>query len=266
MERQMYSMPVGIVTMAFGCLVSTACVDVKGLELDKTDAGRSDAGGKGGGFTTQGGASGSRSAGGEIPMAGGGTGGSKGGSGADVNTGKPDAGGSIAPPPDAKPGKETGKPDAQAVPDSSVRRDSGVSCGPVCAIYCQYGNVLDTFGCPTCVCNSGPTCPAIKCKACTFGYLKDANGCQTCTCATDPSLPCNQLFDLHLCEGSSKCRWLEPGCGTPALAAAGCYDQTAVGCTASTDCADNRSCMERVINPCANTDCNACGSRVNICL
>ena len=28
-------------------------------------------------------------------------------------------------------------------------------CGPVCDIYCQYGNVLDANGCPTCQCNAG---------------------------------------------------------------------------------------------------------------
>ena len=26
-------------------------------------------------------------------------------------------------------------------------------CGPVCAIYCSFGNVLDEHGCPTCRCN-----------------------------------------------------------------------------------------------------------------
>ncbi|HEX2660351.1 MAG TPA: hypothetical protein VHU40_18855 [Polyangia bacterium] len=30
-------------------------------------------------------------------------------------------------------------------------------CGPVCEIYCQYGNVLDAQGCPTCSCKPAPT-------------------------------------------------------------------------------------------------------------
>ncbi|CAF2134915.1 unnamed protein product [Rotaria magnacalcarata] len=29
-------------------------------------------------------------------------------------------------------------------------------CGPVCAIYCRFGNVMDENGCPTCVCKRTP--------------------------------------------------------------------------------------------------------------
>jgi hypothetical protein len=34
-----------------------------------------------------------------------------------------------------------------------------VMCGPVCEIYCEYGNVLDAKGCPTCTCNKAPAPP-----------------------------------------------------------------------------------------------------------
>ena len=30
------------------------------------------------------------------------------------------------------------------------------ACGPVCLIFCLYGNVLDANGCPTCACNPAP--------------------------------------------------------------------------------------------------------------
>ncbi|XP_057314576.1 serine protease HTRA1B-like isoform X2 [Hydractinia symbiolongicarpus] len=32
------------------------------------------------------------------------------------------------------------------------------SCGPVCRIYCRYGNVHNRFGCPTCRCHKYPRC------------------------------------------------------------------------------------------------------------
>ena len=45
-----------------------------------------------------------------------------------------------------------------------------------------------------------------------------------------------------------------------------CYDQTAVGCTTSSDCSDSRTCVQRVINPCAGLTCQACGMAVSVCL
>ena len=82
-----------------------------------------------------------------------------------------------------------GKKDASA--DSSP--DLHI-CGPVCDIYCQYGNVLDPSGCPTCQCKPAPTCPAgshaVTCStasACTLDcdeYERGADGCQRCACKT----------------------------------------------------------------------------------
>lgn len=37
---------------------------------------------------------------------------------------------------------------------SKAVKDS--ECGVVCAIYCQYGNVPDAKGCPTCMCKKSP--------------------------------------------------------------------------------------------------------------
>ena len=34
-----------------------------------------------------------------------------------------------------------------------------VMCGPVCDIYCEFGNVPDAQGCPTCACNKAPIPP-----------------------------------------------------------------------------------------------------------
>ena len=42
-------------------------------------------------------------------------------------------------------------------------------CPPVCQIFCEYGNVLDTNGCPTCKCNPPPNaCAAVLCPAGTI--------------------------------------------------------------------------------------------------
>jgi hypothetical protein len=45
----------------------------------------------------------------------------------------------------------TKQPLSESTPITSIS-----DCGPVCAIYCQYGNVLDDKGCPTCKCKQSP--------------------------------------------------------------------------------------------------------------
>jgi hypothetical protein len=37
---------------------------------------------------------------------------------------------------------------AKSIPSST--------CGPICMIYCPYGNVLDSTECPTCSCKQTP--------------------------------------------------------------------------------------------------------------
>ena len=49
--------------------------------------------------------------------------------------------------------KRDGKQSAPAKPQ--------VFCGPVCLIYCPFGNVLDSQGCPTCACNK-PTRASVR--------------------------------------------------------------------------------------------------------
>ncbi|XP_033725958.1 BPTI/Kunitz domain-containing protein 4-like [Pecten maximus] len=63
-----------------------------------------------------------------------------------------------------------------------------VDCGPVCMVYCHYGNVMDERGCPLCKCNPAPVkehCEKPVCnKDCLHGYVDDGDGCPTCECIT----------------------------------------------------------------------------------
>ncbi|CAK9294382.1 unnamed protein product [Gordionus sp. m RMFG-2023] len=59
-------------------------------------------------------------------------------------------------------------------------------CGPVCRMYCEFGNVLDVNGCPICQCNPNPNCPRVCRIYCQFGNVMDANGCPICRCNPAP--------------------------------------------------------------------------------
>lgn len=233
-------------------------------------------------------------------------------------------------------------------------------CGAVCDIYCPYGNVLDSNGCPTCKCNPMPMCPQIKCATdCPFGFATDAKGCQTCTCKPDPktcatdecgpmpavgaiicptaalsdasgdaalapvappylcvrdantgkcmwqppncrvcpALPCQACATGYevgpdgcqtctcrtgptaacayataaTCAADTACRWLQPGCTEPSLAAAGCFPKASIGCTTDASCGAGRQCLKRYVNPCPSTSssgisaCTACALLESIC-
>jgi len=71
-------------------------------------------------------------------------------------------------------------------------------CGPVCDIYCTFGNVLDAQGCPTCACNKptpGATCPTDQCmgpgpKAATI-KCSDGKTIGGPACVVDANGVCN---------------------------------------------------------------------------
>jgi hypothetical protein len=63
-----------------------------------------------------------------------------------------------------------------------------VECGPVCEIYCEFGNVIDENGCATCACNPPPpVCGPVCDIYCEFGNVIDENGCETCACNPPPA-------------------------------------------------------------------------------
>jgi hypothetical protein len=264
MGPRRHSIPIGIVGIALAGLWSTGCGS-RGLRSARTDGGASDAaagpGGQAGSTFSQGGSGGN--SGGAEPGSTAGATGAGGSAGSLSNPGGVEAGGSAG----ADAAGDVSRPDASgAVTDSSVASDVKVPCGPVCLMYCYYGNLLDENGCEICACNSPPPCPGMKCASCPYGYVHDVNGCLTCTCLPDPSVPCSQILDGIQCGTRGNCAWLEPGyCVSPPPVVRGCYDLAEINCSMEKDCSDGRTCVTRVTKPCT-VGCDICGYPVDICL
>ncbi|HXJ19281.1 MAG TPA: hypothetical protein VMT03_03540 [Polyangia bacterium] len=70
-------------------------------------------------------------------------------------------------------------------------------CGPVCDIYCAYGNVPDANGCPTCMCKPAPTdpCATVDCSGGTH--------CDSGKCVSD-GVSCGGFAGTP-CPGTGKC-------------------------------------------------------------
>jgi hypothetical protein len=168
-----------------------------------------------------------------------------------------------------------------------------------CKIACPNGFERDDDGCEICKCRPVPACdradcgpapgaPNIMCSDGTLGgpvCERTAEGrCawifRDCPAPPPPS-SCAQAITALTCALDQRCRWLEPGCTEPKLAAAGCFLREEIGCRLDNsgpgkgkdDCAKGKTCTERVINPCALTQpgaipglCTACGETVTICL
>ena len=85
------------------------------------------------------------------------------------------------------------------------------ACGPVCDIYCAYGNVLDANGCPTCSCKpdqgclliqpdcgrstaptaSPPTRTAVRAAECAAAPICDGVAPENCTESLRPVCECD---------------------------------------------------------------------------
>jgi hypothetical protein len=239
MRPATYSIPIGIAAIALAGLVATGCSG-SGLRSGR-DGGETDAvaslGGQAGSTASAGGANGTTDTAGAAGEKG--TGGVVGSGG---TTGLGGTKGCCSVGADAA--GEVSKPDGGGT-------DGNVVCGPVCAIYCQYGNALDANGCPTCTCNPpppvNPTCPCasgtaqtaygcLTCGYCANGYVLDANGCPTCSC-NPPACP------------EMKCASCPYG-----------YVKDASGCPTCT-------CLPDPSLPCKQLDASQCGTTaVGSCL
>jgi hypothetical protein len=163
----------------FACVVASAsCLDREGLDptLPGTDGGADAPGGGAGGKGGGGGQTGGKGGGGGQT---GGSGGQTGGSGGQMGGRGGQTGGVGGGGTGGQTGGTGGKVDAGT--------DVPPMCGPVCAIFCPNGNVLDERGCPTCRCNPPPTCQPVTCDLfCRYGFQKDEKGCETCKCNPPP--------------------------------------------------------------------------------
>lgn len=94
------------------------------------------------------------------------------------------------------------------------------TCGPVCLILCENGNVLDANGCPTCACNPPPAdpCATVDCSGgthCDSGKcIPDGVACggfagTPCPgsgqCADDPYDSCDPKSGGADCPGICQC-------------------------------------------------------------
>jgi hypothetical protein len=161
------------------------------------------------------------------------------------------------------------------LPGPCTKEDCGALPPADYSMKCADGKVLY----PTCDRQAGgmcgwtlPKCPPIACPtiaclaACPYGNRVGPDGCTTCACIEPPA--CGTLTDWKSCTADMRCKWLQPGCGTPALATAGCFAREDVGCQGT--CSNGRECLKRVVNPCyspfGGASCDACGQIETVCL
>lgn len=122
----------------------------------------------------------------------------------------------------------------------------GTSCeGWDFAYYCAYDI-------------EGPACASTATAFCDFteaGAIWNVQVMEECA-------SCGELPSAEACEAHAACQWLVPGCGEPALDAAGCHPIEP--CTAGS-CGEGEACATVVIDPCWNSPCDACGAEQNVC-
>jgi hypothetical protein len=213
--------------MGLSMVLAAACVDQRGLS---DPDGGSETGSAGTGMGTAG-ATGAGTAGTKGPgtgvagASGPGTAGSTGNTGASGANGKAGTGGGQA---------GTG----------------GLMCGPVCAIYCEYGNVPDANGCPTCKCNPGPT----ACKIEECGPQPASSGAADAGAALPA--PCGGKLAPPRCERNAvgRCAWTPTTCECGASA---CL----IYCPYGNKVDPNTGCQLCACNPppaaCTKDDCGS---------
>jgi hypothetical protein len=102
----------------------------------------------------------------------------------------------------------------------------------------------------------------------SLGVLGDAGGSGA---DGAPAATCAARANYDACHALSGCRWLEPGCGAPALPRPTCAALAELSCRADGDCPTGKKCLAYNINPCAGptapgqVTCGSCGQEERIC-
>ena len=201
---------------AFLLAISLVACDGIPLTVDGGQNGSGGVGGTGGGATGSGGAGGSKSDGGVCPA--------------------------IACAPSCPAGAKT---DPNGCPTCEC--NPGPVCGPVCDIFCQYGNVKDASGCPLCKCNPPPNPPA---------------ACDTTSCPQPaPGAPNHLCPDGKTVGGpacvalaSGACGWVFITCPPKCVQNEACvvgahWDPDLCKCVLPCDCPAGEICVEQIGGP-----------------
>ena len=137
-------------------------------------------------------------------------------------------------------------------------------CGPVCQIFCEYGNVLDAAGCPTCKCNPAPAadpCATVRCKAGTHCEASPVMCVKApcppvAACVPDAPAPGTDLCAKLTCAVGSHCVVVAPPCapgaGTCPLQATCVLDAARVRCggIAGVTCPGGGQCVDDPTDTC----------------
>lgn len=84
----------------------------------------------------------------------------------------------------------------------------------------------------------------------------------------DDERDCSTFGDSEMCDASSACQWLVPGCepvvGSVVLSEAGCYPVHR--CSGNAECYAGTECVTVWNDPCWDAVCDACGGEESLCL
>ncbi|CAD5122915.1 DgyrCDS11314 [Dimorphilus gyrociliatus] len=145
-------------------------------------------------------------------------------------------------------------------------------CPPVCAIFCEHGNVMDKNGCPTCTCNPSPVPKCSKNSDCLENQVCDEEtktcGCSKIMCTLFCEDGFEQLNGCPICKCRKSESCLDKRCGPGETCieddiqcvTAPCYKNPR--CVKSETCSKNSDCPK---NQVCDEETKTCGCAKYMC-